>query len=564
MKKNKEDIYELSKGLFGSISLTQSNETCFKFDKEAIEKNEKINNEFNTILNNIKNIKESINSILTFHSFKIESNMYLIYTELIKNNLSNMIEYCFKIFEIRKAFIKFNEFLKYCQFNKISLKNLQVSDLYVTKDNELKLFSLNYDSKVLRETRKIKYSDSSNNSPELKKNINSSKSEIWNIGIIMFYMYFGRYPKKGENKFNIKFQLFEDLLEKCLEQDYNKRIDWNDYFSHSFFHPEILFPNLNQKLINSFTNYKSYNIDRKKLSEYTNVCYEKIDNFIHIYDKDYQLIFSITNSFNFEIIFFKFERNKNLIIVKGEKLYIIKKNYDKSISLIQELNTINDNEFYSKIIEFPNGKIACLINEKEGIKKGKYIQIFSKIYGTKFFLELTLNQIKHPRNIYLTENNLFAISYENETLFYDYNDKMKLMKKIINEDSKIIYYYLNDNIMIKQNFSDFIIYNLELDEPMLQIYEEINCSCKLKDGSILYGGKNNNIYQIQFDEYGNVNLICKKNTDYGIWEDTLETPNKNYNIRSQRYYGIGKIEQFENGDILTISIYNEMPKLWKL
>ena len=164
----------------------------------------------------------------------------------------------------------------------------------------------------------------------------------------------------------------------------------------------------------------------------------------------------------------------------------------------------------------------------------------------------------------MTENNLFAISYENETLFYDYNDKMKLMKKIINEDSKIIYYYLNDNIMIKQNFSDFIIYNLELDEPMLQISEEINCSCKLKDGSILYGGKNNNIYQILFDEYGNVNLICKKNTDYGIWEDTLETPNKNYNIRSQRYYGIGKIEQFENGDILTISIYHEIPKLWKL
>ena len=115
-----------------------------------------------------------------------------------------------------------------------------------------------------------------------------------------------------------------------------------------------------------------------------------------------------------------------------------------------------------------------------------------------------------------------------------------------------------------QNFSELIIYNLELDESMITIFEEINCSCKLKDDTILYGGKNNNIYQIKFDEYGNVYLICKKNSEYGTWEDILGTKDNNFNIRCQKYYGIKKIEQFINGDIITYSIYNEIPKLWKL
>ena len=560
MKNKNKEIFELSKGIYGSLCLTENKETCFKFDKNAIEKNQKLKNEFNKIVNEIK--KESINGILKFHSLLSNKDEYYIFTELIKNNLANMIEYRFKIFEIRKTFLNFNKLLNYCLINKISLKYLQVSDLYITNDNELKLLSLYFDSKVLREIRKIKYSDSANCAPELKKNYNSTKCELWNIGIIMFYMYFGRYPRKNENTFNIKFQTFKNLLEKCLEQNINKRISWDEFFSHPFFHPEIIFPNINKNNIISFSNYKSYNIEKRKLAEYTNIIYEKNNDIINIYDKENKLIFSIPNSFNFEIYILKTYINKNLILLKGEKIYVVKSN--NSISLIQEINLINEDEFYSKIIEISNGQIGCLINEKIGTKKGKYVQIFSKIYGTNFILELTLNSNKYPINIYETDNNLFAINYENETLFYDINDKMKYVKKIINHDFKINYQYLNEKIVIMQNFSELIIYNLELDESMITIFEEINCSCKLKDDTILYGGKNNNIYQIKFDEYGNVYLICKKNSEYGTWEDILGTKDNNFNIRCQKYYGIKKIEQFINGDIITYSIYNEIPKLWKL
>ena len=109
MKNKNKEIFELSKGIYGSLCLTENKETCFKFDKNAIEKNQKLKNEFNKIVNEIK--KESINGILKFHSLLSNKDEYYIFTELIKNNLANMIEYRFKIFEIRKTFLNFNKLL---------------------------------------------------------------------------------------------------------------------------------------------------------------------------------------------------------------------------------------------------------------------------------------------------------------------------------------------------------------------------------------------------------------------------------------------------------------------
>ena len=75
------------------------------------------------------------------------------------------------------------------------------------------------------------------------------KAYLWNLGIIIFLLYFGDFPYEGEspkeihdkimvdekNKLNeIIDSELKDLLKKLLT-DRDERIDWNDYFHHKFF-----------------------------------------------------------------------------------------------------------------------------------------------------------------------------------------------------------------------------------------------------------------------------------------------------------------------------------------
>lgn len=79
------------------------------------------------------------------------------------------------------------------------------------------------------------------------------KADLWSIGVMMYYMYFREFPydiKQGmfnlppnqiKNIFNKKKKkdandkLLDDLLNKLLTFDPDKRITWNDYLIHPFF-----------------------------------------------------------------------------------------------------------------------------------------------------------------------------------------------------------------------------------------------------------------------------------------------------------------------------------------
>ena len=82
---------------------------------------------------------------------------------------------------------------------------------------------------------------------ELKNQIISTKSDIWSLGIIIYYLYFKEYPYNGR-EYNIIKQIEEnkklkstnnkeldDLIQQMLQPNANKRISWNNYFQHSFF-----------------------------------------------------------------------------------------------------------------------------------------------------------------------------------------------------------------------------------------------------------------------------------------------------------------------------------------
>jgi serine/threonine protein kinase len=92
--------------------------------------------------------------------------------------------------------------------------------------------------------------------PEILKGENiSNKSDIWSLGIIIYYMLFNKFPYDGKTEYqlyqniisnqnkinNIEDKELKDLLVKMLKVDLNERISWDDYFNHLFFKTNKIF-----------------------------------------------------------------------------------------------------------------------------------------------------------------------------------------------------------------------------------------------------------------------------------------------------------------------------------
>ena len=190
------------------------------------------------------------------------------YIKKRKNNLS--------IEEIKELLLDLNKGLKEINDNNIIHRDLKPSNILLSfnKSRIDKIYFKISDyglSKLLDDN----YSISSNGtpvtmSPEVLKNqINliSSKSDIWSLGIIIYYLYFKEYPYNGR-EYNIIKQIEEnkklkstnnkeldDLIQQMLNPNINKRISWNNYFQHSFFKNNS--NNLNLPLFNCKCNIHS-------------------------------------------------------------------------------------------------------------------------------------------------------------------------------------------------------------------------------------------------------------------------------------------------------------------
>ena len=75
-----------------------------------------------------------------------------------------------------------------------------------------------------------------------------SKSNLWNLGILIYYMYFKEYPYNGKNEVlllkdinsdkklkTIQNEDLNELMIKLLKNNPNQRLSWEEYFNHKFF-----------------------------------------------------------------------------------------------------------------------------------------------------------------------------------------------------------------------------------------------------------------------------------------------------------------------------------------
>ena len=85
------------------------------------------------------------------------------------------------------------------------------------------------------------------------QNYDYKKCDLWSLGIIIYELLFEKKPYDGINEQSILNQInsgkkilkktnnekLDDLINKLLEKDPEKRIGWDDYFNHPFFRKEI-------------------------------------------------------------------------------------------------------------------------------------------------------------------------------------------------------------------------------------------------------------------------------------------------------------------------------------
>ena len=222
---------------------------------------------------NFMNILKGPNST-SFLGENSKSNEYF-YLMMEYDNSINLEKYLrrrahFSIIEIRYALDELNKVFKIMNKENICHRNIKLSNILISYSNltDLKVKLCDYSlSQQLDNKNQSNLFDLSNKiidrnkerqrssfycmAPEtLESNSFSLKSDIWSLGIIIYYMFHKEYPFEGdsiiqyfmninENK-NTKLkstgnEILDDLIKKMLTFDEERRINWTQYFEHEFF-----------------------------------------------------------------------------------------------------------------------------------------------------------------------------------------------------------------------------------------------------------------------------------------------------------------------------------------
>ena len=242
-----EKIKKMSSSLYKGKNKEKGNYVVIKeIDKIQFNKDYKISEkEFMDLIN-----KEKLISIIEIINSR---DYYYIVMELCLTNLEEYMKIRDKgltIEELRDFLIELNKILKTKEmiYRDLNLSNILISLNEINKIS-IKISDLGLNKKINEELTMTSTKISYSRSPEIIENYNiHTKSDLWNLGIIIYYLLFKEYPYKGINEIKLlndiksgkKLKLSEDndlndLINKMICIDLNKRISWDDYFNHSFF-----------------------------------------------------------------------------------------------------------------------------------------------------------------------------------------------------------------------------------------------------------------------------------------------------------------------------------------
>ena len=222
-------------------------------------------NSFIEEFNNMKICSNNNNNSVKCYEYFNNKNNFVIIMELCDQNLSQLlnqriknVKNGFNIEEIYEIMNQLNNTFKIMKENNIIHRNLKLENILVKYNDKgpkkytIKLsgYGCSIRLKSLSMSCNKKYGTLVYMAPEILKGEEYNyKCDLWNIGIIIYRLLYGKPPYLGETEYaliknidkygnkiiKIKNKELEDLVKNLLEKEASKRIDWDKYFNHPFF-----------------------------------------------------------------------------------------------------------------------------------------------------------------------------------------------------------------------------------------------------------------------------------------------------------------------------------------
>ena len=474
--------------------------------KEICKMKIKIN--FEDLENEIKKNNFSEN-IIRIKEMKNSKNFIYIIMDLCSYNLKNYLlerEKPLTINEIRVILIQINNFFQNLNNKKIIHGNIKLSNILVNINEINKIdIKLSYFDSIKFINKKdnsigLLEKISLTTSPEiLKGELFNNKSDIWSLGIIIYYMLYKRYPFNGEYDYNLLNNIISNqnielnseneelnnLFKRMLKIDFNERISFEEYFNHPFFKQnKDQFPQFNFNCkIHSFEKINYYCVNCEM-----NICDSCIDKHIYhkiipfsqigINDLEFTTFSNLLNDIKgrintlnilieiIESLMNEFKKNKNNYdVYKNDSKNNFKEYYINCLNIINDKCKIEENIY---ILNLNNNYITC---EYEISKKelNKPIQILNCVdsnlkklieqsYKQKFD-DLLMNDNEINKNNCVLYLNNKQINFELKHSFTkEGKNKLKITYKTLLKNIQYMFY--NCNSLSSINLYNFNTNNL--------------------------------------------------------------------------------------------------------
>lgn len=474
-----------------------------EINKTILKRNEYLLQSFFKELEVMKLLSNNENSVKYIGNIETEECYYII-MELCDTDLDIILKEKkdgFTEKELKQILIELNNVFHIIKEKQIIHRDIKLKNILIKYDNKIplikfkpKLSDFGFSKVMDEDITSTKLGTPATMAPEVLKNEDYNwKADIYSLGVISYQLLFKRLPFNGRNEKEIIKNIMKskgieipkncsnkisddliDLLNKMLEKDQFKRIDYDEYFSHQFFKIDI-----NEKNDNSNLNLEERFIDKVIIFESFNFTLSKA--------KD-----KLTNEF---VLIKEFPKNIFEGSINNKQLY------DKEIGLLNQLNVNLNNCFiqfidyfktdlsYIIVTEYCEGKfLDDLIKEKNGLNEEfiykilcQLIPCFKIICDKKIVLEFL--SCKSFIFKYFKSENDFQIKFFDYGLFKLTSNEIERENYLLSETINFIpnqkTNILNLGIIIyKMTFNEFI-YNFNEKETIKQTIEN-NKTIKIK------------------------------------------------------------------------------------
>jgi serine/threonine protein kinase len=198
-----KEFYTLYKGI--------DKKTKKKIIAKKIDFKKELNNDFENLnekeINNIRIMNLSNNSHRYINHYIENNNLFIIY-ENYDNNLDSIIDKTkFSIDKIKDIISQLNGIFKLLYDKNIHHLDIKPSNILIKEEKNNIIYLLgnygffNIQQKYLLNNKNNK--DYAYIPPEIKLNSSNdlNKSDLWSIGILLYYLYFQNYPFKNEEEY---------------------------------------------------------------------------------------------------------------------------------------------------------------------------------------------------------------------------------------------------------------------------------------------------------------------------------------------------------------------------